>query len=601
MVEVHVAACTRNLLRINLLQALLREAALLVLLVLVPLQVEANGKGPIGIYAISRRYVLTADSNIDALLVVDLYKGGTVGSLVLHDPELDVRPLHDHSNKTKTYIGGKDKSVAKGWVDPTGIASCDTCRYIYLTSTHGHNFYQIELELTLQQMAQENDFAALSRGVLLPVWPWNVNTTGVGEPTSSVRMLEVHRSGSVGYMAHRTYGLLRFFLNDGGRILGSSADVYIGIEELGTPDGVVAGLTLAGDNEDLLLVTASRSTLVVGVNRTGHDKGVLQQVIDLQGHCNGELGNNMWFRDAAIVKDGPDTYLYTVGLFTPGQDDRGMSLYHLKQRDDGQWTECINVAGPQKDRGGWRDGYGEDARFTRPHEFTLLPRQNTELNSPSDSNELSGDVLVLSDCDNRALRAVELTPRKVHHVSTIQYYDQNQWWPNEENGEEALPEDIIFTFNSATSLTYNETKDWCNENAGGGDVCSLAGIRDGLVALNTTWNETTVWTANSCFGCWLRFPGVCDATMGGWDADRRMVATLYGNGRIRTDCTRLDVSVTVTPLCCGRIQSNVPRPGTVWISVAAGASAFFLGICFLFIHCCKGTREAAYNTLEQLT
>ena len=569
--------------------------------------VQANGKGPIGIYAISRRYVLTADSNIDALVAVDLFKGGTVGSLVLHDPDLDVHPLHagDRSNDTKTFLGGKDKTVGKGWVDPTGVASCDTCRYVYLTSTHGHNFYQIELELTLLQMARENDFSALSRGVLLPVWPWDFNSTGVGKPTSSVRMLEVHRSGYVGYMAHRTYGLLRFFMNDEGRILGGSrADVLLGMEELGSPDGVVAGLTLTGNAEERLLVTASRSALVIGVNRTRNDKGDLQQVIDLQGLCNGELGNNMWFRDAAVVEDGSETYLYTVGLFTPGQDGQGMSLYHLRQSDDGEWADCVNVAGPKRDRGGWRDGYGEDVRFTRPHEFTLLPSADESFVSADDS-ELLRHVLVLSDCDNRALRTVELTPRDTHHVSTVQYYDQHLWWPSETNSYQALDQGIIDMNSSARPLTFNETRDWCSELADGANACSVSDIRDGMAVLKTTLPETTAWTTESCFGCWLRFPGVCDAELGGWDADYRMVATLYNNGRIRTDCTRQDLSINVTLLCCKHGEGyRSSRPGVLWLAVAVGASALFLVIWFLcryFIRECSEKHEVAYNILAQLT
>ena len=77
--------------------------------------VEANGKGPIGIYAISRRHAITVDSNLDALLAVDLLRGGTVGYLKLHGPELDVA-----QGAPGTYVGGKDKAVEKGWVDPTG-------------------------------------------------------------------------------------------------------------------------------------------------------------------------------------------------------------------------------------------------------------------------------------------------------------------------------------------------------------------------------------------------------------------------------------------------------------------------------------------------
>jgi len=526
-------------------------------------RVEANGKGPIGLYAISRRHALTADSNLDALVAVDLLRGGTVGFLKLHGPELDVP-----EDAAGTYVGGKDKSVEKGWVDPTGVASCDACRYIYLTSTHGQNFYQIELEMPLLEMSRRRDFSALSRGILRPVWPWNANATGVDEPTSSVRMLEVHRGGSIGYMAHRTYGVLRFYLDSDGQV--KSGDVLLGMEKLGNPDGVVAGLTLSGENEEQLLVTASRSALIVGVDKMGHDAGTLEQAVPLQSLCNGSLGTNMWFRDCVIVRgdDGED-YMYVVGLFTPGQDGRGMSLYQLtKDHKSGEWIDCINVAGPQKEQGGWRDGLGEAVRFTRPHEFTLLP-QPSEADGGDDDEEsssiFSGNVLLLSDCDNRALRIGNLNPRTAHRISTIQYYDEDFWWPTEgEDESNGQNDDIdVVPFDpqtSASKFTFHKMGDWCRDNAGGADICSLADIRN---LFNDNFftgpknDVVTIWSLDSCFGCWLRFPGICDIKQGGWDSNYRMVTILDKSGRIRTECTLDEVEVEVIPFCCGTSNGDI--------------------------------------------
>lgn len=514
--------------------------------------VEANGKGPIGLYAISRRHALTADSNLDALVAVDLLRGGTVGYLKLHGTELDVP-----SDRQGTYVGGKDKSVEKGWVDPTGVASCDACRYIYLSSTHGQNFYQIELEMPLLEMSRRGDFSALSRGVLQPVWPWDANATGVEEPTSSVRMLEVHRGGSIGYMAHRTYGILRFYLDHDGRIM--SGDVLLGMEALGNPDGVVAGLTLNGDNEERLLVTASRSALIVGVDKTGNDAGTLDQVVTLQSLCNGSLGTNMWFRDCVIVqgKNGEE-YMYVVGLFTPGQDGRGMSLYQLtRDRTNGEWTDCINVAAPQKEQGGWRDGSGDDVRFTRPHEFTLLPQPNYNDES---SSIFPGDVLLLSDCDNRALRIGNLTPGQTHRISTIHYYDEDSWWPTEGGGIVPVHHgDAIVPFDPqipASKFSFEGMRAWCRDNLGGADVCSLDDIRDSFNkdafdSATDGIDEVTVWSSESCFGCWLRFPGICDINQGGWDSNYHMLTSIDRSGRIRTECTWDDLEVEVVPFCCG--------------------------------------------------
>ena len=617
--------------------------------------VEANGKGPIGLYAISRRHALTADSNLDALVVVDLLRGGTVGYLKLHGPELDVPENGLPSDRQGTYIGGKDKSVEKGWVDPTGVASCDSCRYIYLTSTHGQNFYQIELEMPLLEMSHRGDFSALSRGILQPVWPWDANATGVEEPTSSVRMLEVHRGGSIGYMAHRTYGVLRFYLDQDGRI--TSGDVLLGMEALGSPDGVVAGLTLSGDNEEQLLVTASRSALILGVDKTGNGAGTLEQVVPLQSLCNGSLGTNMWFRDCVIVQgESGEEFMYVVGLFTPGQDGRGMSLYQLtRNHTSGEWANCINVAAPQKEQGGWRDGFGEDVRFTRPHEFTLLPQPSRTDDSKNNDEMFTifpGDILLLSDCDNRALRMGNLTPGQTPRISTIQYYDEKSWWPTEwEDGSAPVDQrDVIVSFDESiplSKLSFGDMRAWCRENANGADVCSLDDIRkslnnDAFESTTDGVDEITIWSLESCFGCWLRFPGICDIKQGGWDNNYHMLTTLDKSGRIRTECTWDELEVEVVPFCCGgsktgdtddhedgggggeeggeseeeehseaHIESAAVTPGednergkyslsTIWLAAACGGTVLIVVLAFILYrwHRKRQEQEPTYDIIE---
>ena len=611
--------------------------------------VEANGKGPIGLYAISRRHALTADSNLDALVAVDLLRGGTVGYLKLHGPELDVPENRLPSDRQGTYIGGKDKSVEKGWIDPTGVASCDSCRYIYLTSTHGQHFYQIELEMPLLEMSRRGDFSALSRGTLQFVWPWDASATGVEEPTSSVRMLEVHRGGSIGYMAHRTYGVLRFYLDQDGRI--TSGDVLLDMEALGNPDGVVAGLTLNGDNEEQLLVTASRSVLILGVDKTGNAAGTLEQVVPLQSLCNGNIGTNMWFRDCVIIQgESGEEYMYVVGLFTPGQDGRGMSLYQLtRDHASGEWANCIHVAAPQKKRGGWRDGFGEDVRFTRPHEFTLLPqpsRADDSINNDESLLIFPGDVLLLSDCDNRALRIGNLTPGQSHRISTIQYYDEKSWWPTEGGNRDGSPVlvdqgDAIVSFDQKippSKFSFEDMRVWCRENVNGADVCSLGDIRnsfnnDAFESTTSGIDEITVWSLESCFGCWLRFPGICDIKQGGWDNNYHMLTTLDRSGRIRTECTWDELEVEVIPFCCGgsatgdtggheaekeeeahseaHIDPAAAAPGednergksslsSIWLAAACGGILLLVVLAFILYrwHRKRQEQEPTYDIIE---
>ena len=110
--------------------SLLRAIRCVVVAALVP-QCSSTGKGPVGIYAIDARYVVIADSNFNALLVVDAKLGGAVGALSW--------PLDKNGTRVTAA------SDPQTWVSLTGVASCPTCGFAYVTSNHGAEFWRVSL------------------------------------------------------------------------------------------------------------------------------------------------------------------------------------------------------------------------------------------------------------------------------------------------------------------------------------------------------------------------------------------------------------------------------------------------------------------------
>ena len=50
---------------------------------------------------------------------------------------------------------------------------------------------------------------------------------------------------------------------------------------------------------------------------------------------------------------------------------------------------------------GWRDGHGEEVRFTRPHSMIRL-------SDDGEDHTMYRDVFILPDIDNRGMRRVDL-------------------------------------------------------------------------------------------------------------------------------------------------------------------------------------------------
>jgi hypothetical protein len=86
--------------------------------------VQAKGKGPIGIWAASERYVLIADSSLPGLMLIDVEKGVATERLVM----------------------ARD--------NPTCVASCPDCNFALMTGTGGDT-WKIHFKKTIKQLLGE--------------------------------------------------------------------------------------------------------------------------------------------------------------------------------------------------------------------------------------------------------------------------------------------------------------------------------------------------------------------------------------------------------------------------------------------------------------
>ena len=124
---------------------------LLPLLVSLPYLASAiTGHGPRGLHPITDRYLIVADSSIDAILIVDGQAGGAVvGHVKLHDDAAD--------------------DDVDAWLNPLSVSTCEECKHIFITSAY--MLYAVALDIPLVQMATLHDFSTLQKAVVRPFWP----------------------------------------------------------------------------------------------------------------------------------------------------------------------------------------------------------------------------------------------------------------------------------------------------------------------------------------------------------------------------------------------------------------------------------------------
>ena len=545
--------------------------------------VTATGKGPVGSYAINHQYILVSDSNFDSLFVVDVLNGsGVVATIPLHASDLD--PPNDQPS---FGAGGDDHMKAfKYWVDPTGVASCDKCKFIFFTSQKEPNLGYIELERPLLEMASVHDFSSLENLEEKPnrwqqLWS-DVESSAIellrqsneidqkyidDFRPSKFRMLEIHRDGCRGYLSHYDLGVFTFTLDMSN---GGMFDDFVGFLPLSDASSI-SGLTLTPGDTSALIITAKTKAYVADVPDKEPLMPRITQTIELQNLCGIKFKDGrelpMNFRDA--VMDGYHGDIYAIGkpYGSSGTKEEGFGavLFRLSKNSSGTYNDCANVANKLGNGRGWRDGHAEEVRFTRPHSMIRLP-------DDGQYHTMLRDVFILPDIDNRGMRRVDLDEDGIIEVSSVQY-DENLWrtlyvQTNEMVKGKAdvkalIIEDDQDSLRKKNFATYTDASLSCTSTATSGirrRLCLLNELRDSFEEIKDALRTAQVakayvqaWSNNPCHGCWLHYPGFCKDGEG-WDDNYRMVVRLNvlerDQLRIRSECVPQDESTDVIEICC---------------------------------------------------
>ena len=455
---------------------------------------RATGKGPVGIYVIDDRYAAVADSNANALLIVDVLRGGVVGSRRWPSPKNDT----------------------KEWYSLTGVASCDNCSFAYITSNHGPAFWRVDLTTPLAAMARADDFADFARATL-------VELPCLRSLDADTRMVALTRDGSVGFVALRRAGVAAF----APRAVHASATRcdLLKVRLVASRDALRGGRTFAGlalsRDDAILYVTAANGVFAVRATGTVQTRA---EKLTGEPACG--------LRDAHLRETAPQNgHLYVVGH--PAAGNAGMAVYRLGK----QSGTCALVAGDVTKHEDWRDGAGTAARFSRPHQMAAFR-----------ANEL-----LLTDIDNRALRRITLADGR---ASTVPY-DNNRLYTElwggpqrHDHGQYVYP-DPAPDDESATAAAAAACA------ARGAALCPPAALRDdavrGRLRRSAAW---TSQSCHSCWLHWPgECPGpkaheqAKKRTSAAWGAAYQMVARV-GAGDVRFECTDAKQKVGTRPLCC---------------------------------------------------
>mmetsp|Transcript_57659 Transcript_57659/g.122331 ORF Transcript_57659/g.122331 Transcript_57659/m.122331 type:complete len:607 (+) Transcript_57659:238-2058(+) len=516
----------------------------LLLSVLPNLASAVTGQGPRSIHPINDRYVAVADSSIDAVLIVDGNSGGAVvGHLVLHDRTDDDDPY--------------------SWLEPVSLASCDDCKYLFVTSNSA--LYAIALDRPLSVMAESHDFSALSNSVVREYWPdnWSEKYKGDGY----LRMVSIAHDGSSAYVAHAQGGIFSFDpLNPTESSRRAKHVVHVGDADIGQD---INGLHHTRSLKNLVITRSKYVHILKLVDEEGENPldfgNPVAYKLSLDYHCSKLYdGAEMTWMDTAIINE----YAFVMGhpKHSDKSEHNGMALYRLTWYDeDERWKDCVQIAGSGLEDAGWVDGSGFEARFSStPHEIVVLPSLETH-------------TVIVADVDNRALRYVDVTvPVETHdqtdkvRVSSVAYdedlyqvlYQKEEPWMTL-NVEDVMRQDGKSYYHSGPeglySMNFAAAQDECGR-VGIGRVCTLPEIRARFArgqyptidGDDRTW--TTVWTAEPCVSCHLEDPGRC--AMDGdsddsWGENFKMIAIFNPQRGLQNQCVHVDRPVDTMSMCCG--------------------------------------------------
>lgn len=307
---------------------------------------HARGKGPVGIWPASERYVLVADTSLPGLVLVDLQTGAAVERIQMENAR------------------------------PVGVASCAECTFALIVGGRSDsgvkaNVWRLHFSDTVSRLLAEHGRLGLQDARL------EMLTIAVdGEKLNDGRMALVSDDGKTAFIAS------------------SDDKALVRVELAGTPTTKsllrhrkAKPFGLNWDRDGNLLLTMHKHQ----VWRMATDGKILAQYDTKKAGCPGanELKPNL----RAAVDDPVNAGNLLVLASNPRSYDA--VVWRLSVDAEGKQS-CTNAAGKIGHDSGWIDAAGEAIEFSRPHHFAALPGSQPP-------------QLVISDIDNRGLRLLDLT------------------------------------------------------------------------------------------------------------------------------------------------------------------------------------------------
>ena len=298
---------------------------------LLSILVSATGKGGVGIEVLDGRYTLHSDSLFNAIILTDTSVGQAAGRFFILE-------------KGRVYKGDREHA------DPTGVASCLDCNYVYFSSGRNAHWYRMKMSLTFREMIGSQNFSAFNTAKLVPL-------KYIDERRPFPRMVSITKDGRKGYIAEMGKGVFSFNPRDEMPVL----TLLVGKKQISDLD--ISGCSLTSDEKHLLLTSPTNGFKV--------EIDDLSKVIKipLSNACSKEFKvRGMHFRDIVSVSEsnGNDLY-YAVGH----QKGESMAIFMLQRDDLSHEFSCSLVTGAVKASRDHIDSDGEMMRLSRPHQMRL--------------------------------------------------------------------------------------------------------------------------------------------------------------------------------------------------------------------------------------
>ena len=442
--------------------------------------VRPSGIGPVGAAVVDGRYVLVSDKLENAVLLVDIALGVTVGRR-----DLDCEP-HYRPGDSSTYQ------------DLTGIATCTACDFAYVATNRDGKLYRVQFSGPLSHVAKQSnttDLAAIMSSATLHPVP-SASRDALSEP----RMIAIDALGIQGFIAdHKNGAVFRFNPgNDSGmlsKVLDKKEATSVSLWQLDPAAQSKLLLVVAGGKNSNILVADAKDgkefATMGGCSHQGHGRDAL-----IDPYSNSLLYLTHPANKGGIICEEPlDSPLKISSRALRAETDA--SPHHAdknhtqsQSREYGgnsQHGECHVLAGNKMDGSGWRDGFGTAAHFSRPHAMILLPYPH--------------QALLLTDIDNRALRIVDLAPASRRgQVTTVLYSSRDVSMTKFPNPR---PRHEVQESGSAGEERQKMT------SHGAAQVCSQRGLQLCSPAQWTNYSfegtgeHDQVWTSRLCASCWI--------------------------------------------------------------------------------------------------